>query len=171
MLGIFNGSPCAPSQLMPPWVTVSEERQYCQRQYIDGMARLDKYLRFAYLCISTIFLYFCHSSSLKECQGQTSSKSSDLLKFLIDCQSPQRLVTLTDICQSLVVRKGLKMILNVSKKRITFYIGDARRHLPIISRKGLQYISLDECRIRSHGKDNNLKILTISENTLLPSSV
>ena len=142
---------------------MSEERQYCQRQYIDGMPR-----RFAYLYLSAIFLYFCHSSSLKECQGQTSSKSSDLLKFLIDCQSPQRLVTLTDICQSLLVRKGLKMILNVSKKRITFYIGDARRHLPIISRKGLQYISLDECRIRSHGKDNNLKIPTISENTLLP---
>ena len=132
----------------------------------DGKAR--QVFAFCVFVFSAIFLYFCHSSSLKECQGQTSSKSSDLLKFLIDCQSPQRLVTLTDICQSLLVRKGLKMILNVSKKRITFYIGDARRHLPIISRKGLQYISLDECRIRSHGKDNNLKILTISENTLLP---
>ena len=132
------------------------------------MARLNKYMRFAYFYITAKFLYICHSSSFRRCQGQTSSKSSDLLKFLIDYQSPQRLVTLTDICLSMPLRKGLKMILNVSKKRITFYIGDARRHLPIISRKGLQYISLDECRIRSHGKDNNLKILTISENTLLP---
>lgn len=130
---------------------MSEERQNCQRQYIEGVPRLDKYLHFAYLYISAIILYFCHSSSLKECQGQTSSKSSDLLKFLIDCQSPQRLVTLTDICLSEPIRKGLKMILNVSKIRITFYIGDACRHL-IISRKGLRYISLHECRMRSHGK-------------------
>ena len=98
-------------------------------------------------------------------------KSSDLLKFLIDCQSPQRLVTFTDICLSEPIRKVLKMILNVSKKRITFYFGDAGRHLPIISRKGLRYISLDECRKRSHGKNDNLKILTISENTFLLKSV
>ena len=166
MFGLFDGSPLCP---LTTYATLGHSvwgKAILSEtvHWWDGKARQV----FAYLCISTIFLYFCHSSSLKECQGQTSSKSSDLLKFLIDCQSPQRLVTLTDICQSLLVRKGLKMILNVSKKRITFYIGDARRHLPIISRKGLQYISLDECRIRSHGKDNNLKILTISENTLLP---